>query len=90
MSAFFLVTYDRNHGDDYEALFKKIKECGTAWHGMQNTWFVESQLTAMQIANHCAPVLDSSDKLFVSQIGAAAWIGFAADGTQWLQAKIAA
>jgi hypothetical protein len=86
----YLVTYDRNAGDDYQALFDKIKECGNAWHGMQNVWFVESRLTAAQIRDHCGLALDRNDKIFVAALDVAAWAGFAADQSSWLKTRIEA
>lgn len=86
----YLVTYDRNAGDDYPALYAKIKECGTAWRGMQNVWFVESSMSALGIADHCRTVLDQGDKIFVAKLTESAWWGFRQDGSDWLQVNIAA
>lgn len=85
----YLITYDRNSGDNYEALYQRIKECGIAWHGMQNTWFVDSVYDAATIRDHCAIVLDRNDKLFVCRIDNAAWTGFTHEATDWLRGKAA-
>jgi hypothetical protein len=91
MSKLYLITYDRNGGDNYESLYERIKQCGNAWHGMQNTWFVQSHWTALQVAEHCWAVMDANDKLFVSEVVAnSAWAGFQSNATSWLQTRIAA
>lgn len=88
--ALYLVTYDLNRpGQDYQELYDRIKQCGNAWHGMQNTWFVETTKSAAQIRDHVGPALDRGDKLFVSRVQEAAWQGFADDGTSWIRAKAA-
>ncbi len=85
----YLITYDKNAGDNYEPLYKRIQECGSAWHGMQNTWFVESSWSAVQIRDHCAKALDSNDKLLVSLVTESAWLGFSTKGSEWIVQKVA-
>lgn len=91
MAKLYLVTYDKNAGDDYTAVYDRIKQCGSVWHGMQNTWFVYTEMSAMDIANHLFPAIDRNDKLFVTQVPSnSAWAGFTDDGTNWFRARLAA
>lgn len=84
--ALYLVTYDlRKQGQDYDALYERIKACGNAWHGMQNVWFVHTDRTASDIVNHVRLALDANDKVFVSRINEAAWWGFPAEADKWIQ-----
>lgn len=88
--ALYLVTYDLNRpGQNYPELYDRIKQCGAAWHGMQNVWFVETDRSAAAIRDHVGPALDRGDKLFVSRVQEAAWQGFQDDGTNWIKAKAA-
>lgn len=86
--ALYLVTYDLNRpGQDYPGLYDKISECGSAWHGMQNVWFVDTPWNAQRIRDHVIPTLDRGDKLFVSRVQEAAWQGFTDEATAWIKAK---
>ncbi len=65
----YLITYDLNiPGQDYSKLFDAIIKLGSAYHGMQNTWFVKSNYSATEIRNFLKSFIDSNDKLFVCQI----------------------
>ena len=88
--ALYLLTYDLNRpGQNYPSLFAHIEQCGNAWHGMQNVWFVESSMSAEKILDRVVAAADTGDKVWVSRITAAAWFGFPADGSKWVQTKAA-
>lgn len=86
-----LVGYDLNRengqGRRYEELRDVIKASGTWWHHLDSTWLVRTELSAVQMRDHLAPVLDSSDELLVIDVtnDPAAWKGFSTRGSQWLQ-----
>ncbi len=66
----YLVTYDlMSPGQDYSDLYRAIENLGEARHGMQNVWFIESNLTAVAIRDNLASFIDTNDKLFVCVIG---------------------
>ena len=86
MSA-YLVTYDLNQrGQNYDCLHKKLGAYPTHWHMQGSVWIIESDETAVQIADKLTSCLDGNDNLFVTElIGQSAWIGFSDDGDEWLQ-----
>ncbi|RZS35832.1 hypothetical protein EV687_0911 [Corticibacter populi] len=86
-----LFTYDLNKdspsdkwGRVREAIIRKFP---THWCRLTTTWIVETQLSAVQMRDWLATLLDSNDELFVVDITGsdAAWLGIDAKGATWLR-----
>lgn len=66
----YVISYDLNKpGQNYQALYQRIKGIGTWCHPVDSTWYVVSNSSALQITNHLLPVIDKSDSLIVSDVG---------------------
>lgn len=84
----YLIGYDLNKLDkDYEGLINKIKDIVSYWwHHLDSTWIVKSDLSAAEIRNLLAPLIDSNDELLVVRLsGEGAWTGFNEKGSKWLK-----
>lgn len=83
----YLITYDlKSPGQSYDDLFEAIESCGDAYHFLQNTWMVESPLSAAQIRDKLEDEVDSNDKIFVCVIGN--WASYRMpDAAAWLNGK---
>lgn len=83
----YLITYDlRKPGQNYDELYKAIKDIGTWWHCLESNWIVKSNLSSVQIRDKISPHIDKNDKLFVALLsGEGAWMGFDTDCSKWLK-----
>ena len=84
----FIVGYDLNRpGQDYDSLWKRLKEFGTWWHHLDSTWLVRTEMTAVQLRNELKPLLDSSDELLVIDVTGKSWAGtgFSERAYDWLR-----
>lgn len=85
----YLISYDKNRGDDYSELYEAIESYGNYWHHLDSTWIIVTQSTAEVIRNKLMRYLDENDKLFVAKLtGEAAWGGFNERGSNWLKGNI--
>lgn len=86
----YIVTYDLNQrGQNYECIRKKLAAYPTHWNMQGSVWIIDSDETAMQIAEKLQACLDDNDDLFVAELsGQNAWCGFSKDGDDWLQALL--
>lgn len=87
----YMIGYDLNKpGQDYKDLIEAIKRLADEWcHDLDSTWFVVTDMSAVEIRNYLSPYLDSSDKLIVAKLaGEAAWVGFSAEVTEWLKSAL--
>jgi len=88
MSQIFISYTLRKQDHDYSKLTGRIQELGPKhWHGMDSTWIVISSLSALEVRDELAPLLDASDELLVIDItgDAVAWGGFNNEGSNWLK-----
>ena len=87
-----LISYDLNAaGQDYQTLIDRIKALGSDWwHCLDSTWIVVTSLTAVQVRDVLAHLIDRNDELLVVDISAApaAWAGFNAECGGWLQRNL--
>lgn len=89
--ATYIVAYDLNKkGKNYDGLIDAIKKISGAWcHALESTWFVTSNLTAMQILEKLRSQIDSDDELFVMLASnRAAWIGLDPRASDWLKKNL--
>ncbi len=65
-----LITYDLNKpGQNYEALYDKIKGLGSSWwHYLDSTWIVDTHLSPADTREQLRAVLDASDSLLILNI----------------------
>lgn len=67
----YLITYDRNYLlKNYEDLKSEIKKCsnGHWWHHLNNTWLVDSELSAVEINLKLKPHLGKKDRILIIRI----------------------
>jgi hypothetical protein len=66
----YLITYELfRPGQNYHSLFAAIRSVDfNAQHPMNHTWFVRTNLTAVQINNTIRQHVDYNDKLFICQV----------------------
>ena len=85
-----LITYDLNKpGQNYDALYDKIKTFGTWWHYLDSTWIVDTNLTAAEVSDQLKSVMDDSDTLLVLNITGDAYAGWLTqDAWKWLKTHV--
>lgn len=74
---------------DYRALIERIKSLGHGWcHCGGSHWFVNADMSTVQIRDHLTSVLDSNDSLIVHEVGNnwASW-QMSVEVTNWLKAN---
>lgn len=73
-------------GQNYPRLEAALKAFGTWWHGLDSTWIVRADLSAVELRDQLSALVDSSDKLLVVDItaDAAAWKGFDPAASKWI------
>ena len=65
----YSINYDLKHpGQNYEELYKAIKDCGDWWHYLGSTWLVDTSLTAKDIWERLAPHVDKNDYFLVIRV----------------------
>ena len=68
----YLITYDLNtEGQDYSALYDKIKSLGEWFHPLESVWFLQplSTYTAVNtITEQLRTTMDNNDHIFVVEI----------------------
>ena len=65
----YSISYDLKKPDqNYAALHKAIKECGTWWHYLASTWLIDTAADATQIWNHLAPHIDTNDRVLIIRV----------------------
>lgn len=73
----YAINYDlKRPGQNYEALYEAIKNCGVWWHYLGSTWLVDTSLTAKGVWERLSPHVDQSDFFLV--------IGVTRDYQGWL------
>lgn len=86
--AIHIVAYDLNKpGQDYEALLEKLATYDR-FHAQGSVWLLNSNNTAEQIRDDLLKHLDSNDKLIVSKMGEAAWFGYSAEVSKWINNNV--
>ena len=86
-----IISYDlRITGQNYETLYKRIKELGNWWHCLDSTWIVKSNYSAEKARNILLEAIDNNDLLVVIQTGSvdAAWFGLNKECSDWLKANL--
>lgn len=81
----YLITYDLfTPGKNYEPLITAIMQYGSWAKLGYSCWAVRSDLTAVQIRDELAPLLDTNDRLFVCAFTNWASFHFSEDVLHWL------
>lgn len=58
----YAINYDlKRPGQNYEALYEAIKDCGEWWHFLGSTWLIDTSLRANGIWDRIAPHVDKND-----------------------------
>lgn len=86
----YLITYDLcKEGQDYEALYKAIKEITPAWcRFMKSAWFVYTSKSDEQIRDCLLPVMDNNDLLFITKVSKQYKGWLTDDVWNWLKDRI--
>ena len=88
----YLVDYDLNApGKDYEKLIEKIVGLGQGhYHVLKSSWFMyHSTYTATDLYNYLCPVLDKTDRIFVTQVTSNNFGWLDKDAWEWLKKALA-
>ena len=65
----YAINYDlKRPGQNYDALYDAIKNCGDWWHYLNSTWLVHTQLTAQDIWDKLKPHVDKNDSVLVIRV----------------------
>lgn len=73
----YAINYDlKRPGQNYEALYEAIKNCGEWWHFLGSTRLVDTSLRASGIWDRIAPHVDKNDFFLL--------IGVTSDYQGWL------
>lgn len=86
--AALLIGYDLNRpGQDYPALWDKLKSYGAWWHYLDSTWIVRTSLTPKQVRDDLKALIDSNDEVLVIDVTGRSWAGqgFPQRAYDWLQ-----
>ena len=92
--AYYIVGYDKKSGEDYSKLINYLQTAMDWWHCLDSTWIVQTELTALDLANAIWQHLDQDDKLLVAEYfptnkgGSSAWCGFGTECSDWLQSRM--
>jgi hypothetical protein len=64
-----LITYDLNSpGQNYDNLYKEIKSLGEWAHYLDSTWFVNTNLSGVEIREKLKKVIDKNDHVFICTV----------------------
>lgn len=86
-----LITYALNKpGQDYNALYDKIKGLGSFWwHYLDSTWIVATHLSPAVASEQLRTVLDASDRLLVVDVTNDAYDGrLQQEAWDWLKQHV--
>lgn len=61
----YLVAYDIDEGDDYEALWEAIQGCGDAERIQESVWLLSSQMSRDDILETVAQHIESDERVLV-------------------------
>lgn len=84
----YLITYDLNKHKDYPALYEAIMAISKIYcHPLDSTWFVVTDLNAIQIRDRLIRVIDNDDDLIVASMGTsdAGWQLHNKEVAKWLE-----
>ncbi|SEK17584.1 hypothetical protein [Parapedobacter koreensis] len=60
--AVYIVSYDLNKGgQDYEGLYKELKNSPSWWHYLDSTWLISTSETAEQLYARIGKHIDKND-----------------------------
>lgn len=85
----YIISYDLNKHKNYPALYEAIKAISNNWcHPLDSTWFVVTDLNAIQIRDRILKVIDEDDDLIVARTESSdcAWHLHDKDVSSWLKA----
>lgn len=81
----YVISYDLNkEGQNYEGLYKAIKECGAWWHYLDSTWLIGTSRNARQIYDVLKDKIDKNDTLLIMKAADdyAGWLS--EDASAWI------
>jgi hypothetical protein len=84
-----LIGYDLNKPiQNYTGLFEAIKSYGLWWHGLDSTWFIETNSSPAEVFRHLSSYIDSNDSLIIIQVARNWWAsGFSQEAYDWLKQR---
>lgn len=87
-----LISYDLSDRTDTGAVSQAIRSVSVGWwHHLDSSWIIKTRWTPLEMRDALRPVLSADDEVFIADItdAEAAWRGFPARGTQWLENNLA-
>jgi hypothetical protein len=64
----YQISYDLNKEKNYDKLYERIKSYGEYRNILRSTWLVSTSESAQQIHEKLRPLIDSDDRLFISEV----------------------
>lgn len=82
----YVVSYDlkSDQNPNYEGVSAALEKCGTVNHFQKSVCLVASSISAKEIRDAVAPVLNDEDTLFVSRMGVG-WAGWRTRVAAWIE-----
>lgn len=65
----YAISYDLNRpGQNYEDLYREIRNFGGYWHHLDSTWLVSTNLSAQQMTDRLLNHLDGNDHFLIIRV----------------------
>lgn len=65
----YVVSYDLNTpGQNYDNLYKELKNSSSWWHFLDSTWLIKTTETSSQLNNRIRKNLDDNDLLMIIRV----------------------
>lgn len=71
-----MVGYDLRKGESYDSLIKYLKSFPGWWHGLDSTWFVNTNMTVNQVCNELMKHIRKTDHLLVLDPHTGIWSSY--------------
>ena len=69
MSKVYIISYDLNKpGQDYQDLYKRLKDYSSWWHYLDSTWLVYTSSSPDEIYKNLKPTLDKNDYILIIEV----------------------
>jgi hypothetical protein len=91
VTVLYHISYDlRAPGRNYGGLYQEIKNISQRWcHPLDSTWYIVTDLSALQVRDTLWALMDNSDDLVVTCATVpGAWIGLSSETSDWLKLNL--
>jgi len=85
----YCVSYDLNKpGQNYEGLYKELKNSPSWWHYLDSTWLIHTSETADQLSARLLNHIDQSDRLLAIKVVRAYQGWLTEDAWVWIREHV--